>query len=127
IAGRHSPADFLGGGVAALLRLLQPGHMVAAFLVAPNYQTRQGLRIAFRVAPLLQGLNESFRVFANPLDVEHRSASRKKRVTRCGKQTRRAAPYEAASSSASAEAVSAASASSARLRSTKRAHQMPIS
>ncbi len=62
----HGLADFLRGGIAALLRCLHLADMLAALFIQRNQFGRK------RSSPTLcERLVEGFRVFANPFDVEH--------------------------------------------------------
>ncbi len=62
----HGLADFLRGGVAALLRGLNLADIFATFLVQRHQFGRQ------RLSPTLgERFVEGFRVFAYPFDVEH--------------------------------------------------------
>ena len=78
ILGAHGLADFLGGGVAAGLVLLQAGEVGTAFIV--EREDGLGLR---RETAALEALVEGVRVFADPFDVEHIGPFR-----RCGRARR---------------------------------------
>ena len=71
ILGSHRLADFLRGGVAALLCLLQFQDMRPARLILGNESFNRRLRIGIGPRALLQRIGKGLGVLANPLDVKH--------------------------------------------------------